>query len=61
MSDTNRIGKETDSREKTEDTYTAPMYSGYFLFVYDFCESTVRVIGKKPARRIDGEELQQPR
>lgn len=33
------------------------------VFVYDFCESAVRVIGKKPARRIDDEELllQQPR
>lgn len=32
-------------------------------FVYDFCEGAVRVIGKKPARRIDGEELvaKQPR
>ena len=38
------------------------MYGGEYLFVYDFCESAVRVIGKKPARRIDDEELlQQPR
>lgn len=33
------------------------MLGGEHLFVYDFCESAVCVIGKKPARRIDDEEL----
>lgn len=35
---------------------------GEYLFVYDFGESGVPVIGKKPARQIDDEEplLRQP-
>lgn len=28
-------------------TYISPVHGVEFQFVYDFCESTVRVIGKK--------------
>lgn len=59
--DTTGREKETDSGEKAEFAgvlLTAQLCrGGEYLFVYDFGESAVPVIGKKPARQIDDEEL----